>query len=143
VPKKDRTLEPKVATAAYNLRVAGMSERAVYENLRDELKENVPSYRDLRALYAERNVRYRSDAAEARRLGLYENPYPDQRPINRSFYEERLEITRRRDKTATAKDALDRNYTLGYMARAGVDPDSLEDRAMAESLESIYDGHGS
>jgi hypothetical protein len=140
--RKVRTVEPTVANAAYNLRVSGMSERAIYENFRDTLKENVPSYRDLRAVYKERQVYYRRDAAEARRLGLYENT-EDQRAIHRTFYTERLETTRRVDKTPNAKDALDRNYVLGMMARAGVEPDTLEDAALAESLEKIYDGLGS
>jgi hypothetical protein len=139
---KDRTLSKELDSSIYNMRVAGLSERSIYEGLREYLEEP-PSYRDVRASFKRQGVETRRLATEARKRGEFDNPYPDQRPISKSDYRDRLEIVREVDRTANAKDALDRNYVLGYMARAGVDPTSVEDPALRESLESIYSGTGS
>ena len=140
---KDRTLDPAVAKAAVSLRVSGVSERAVYEHFRDKL-ETAPSYRDLRATYRNAGVLNRHDATVARHEGKFPTTTAvDEKQAHRSDYKERLAITREVDKTPDAKDALDENYVLGHLARAGVDPSTIEDPALRERLENIYDGVGS
>lgn len=147
MPKKDRSLPPPVETAAVTARVAGMSERAIYERLRDTL-DVVPSYRDLRAAYAKAGVLSRRQAAAARREKRFPITQPSlqaigERQAQRSDYLHRLKVTREVDKSAGGKDRLDQNFILGYMVRSGVDPESVADSAVKDQLEDIYDGIGS
>lgn len=142
MPKKDRTLTPSLREALYNLRVSGMSERGIYEGLRERLREP-PSYRDIRASLASDGVRYRADALRARRDQAFKNDRDPERPVRESDYRARLATVREVDKTPDAKERLDENYIVGYLARAGQDPDSLEDTNLRDSLVSIYEGQGS
>lgn len=142
MPKKDRTLPPTLREAVYNLRVGGMSERAIYEGLRERLVEP-PSYRDIRASLAADGVRYRSEATAARKARAFHNEGDPDRPVRESEYAQRLKTVKAVDKTADAKDRLDENYILGYLARAGQDPETLEDSNLRASLASIYEGQGS
>lgn len=139
---KDRTLSPKLDRTIYNLRVSGVSERRIYEGLRDVLAEP-PSYRDIRASLTKEGVRFKSEAAAARRAGRYENPPGGDRPMNESQYLDRQAETRKYDRSPDAQDVLVQNYILGQLARQGVDPDTLDDRALAERLENIYNDEGS
>lgn len=138
---KDRTLYENVRVAAVNLRIAGMSERAIYEGLRDVLAEP-PSYRDLRAAFRDENVGTRSEAAARRR----ERAFLDagvEHPQESTKYRSQLDLALSVDKTSDAKDAFDRRFILGYLARAGTDVDLIEDEGFAESLADIYEDEGS
>lgn len=141
---KDRTLDTAVYQAAVNLRVAGMSERAIYEGLRDVLAEP-PSYRDLRVAYSTAGVRYRSEAAAARSEGRYLESR-DEGKMERSFYLSRREEVLKVDKTVDAKESFDRRYLLGYLARENLASEAVDVEnqiQFAESVETIYDGLGS
>lgn len=118
---KDRTLPDAVRDAAVNLRVSGLSERSVYEHFRDILAV-VPSYRDLRATWADAGVRYRGEAAVARRQGRYVGAKP---PV-RSEYAERKALALAVDQTPTASESFDRRYVYGYLGREAISPDDIE-----------------
>ena len=126
----------EVYDAAYNLRVAGMSERAIYERLRETVTE-YPSYRDLRGFWGDQGVGKRAQATVAREAGAF---FGSQGSAN---YRERLRVTREVDQTPDAKEALDRKFLLGYLARAKARVSDLSDDGLAESLASIYEGEGS
>jgi hypothetical protein len=139
----DRSMDSRVEQTAYNLRVAGVSERAIYESFRSVLKEP-PSYRDLRASFVRNGVATRAAATEARHSGLFVGRLDRQgRKQMATEYADRLRTTKEIDRRAEAKDDLDRNYVLGYMGRAGVDPDLIDDEFFADSLYSIEEGEGS
>lgn len=143
--KRERTLPPEMDAAIYNLRVAGVSERGIYETLRDTT-ETLVSYRDLRASFARTGVPTKAMATQARKTAAFNNDDHSERPMKQSDYLRRYEITRQRtrgDLRAEAKDDLDRAYTLGYLARAGVDPSVIDEKALRDSLISIYKGEGS
>lgn len=153
MPRKERTIDPKVERAAYNLRVAGVSERHIYESF-SVLKDR-PSYRDLRASFEKSGVRYRAQATEARHRGEFLNPHktvvtsgPEKGQailVNQrsSEYKDRLKTTRKVDKTPEATEDLNRSFALAYMGSAGVDPDLILDDGFADSLYSIEEGEGS
>lgn len=144
MPKKDRTLSPQLDYTVKALRIEGLSERAIYEQLREHLAADVPSYRDIRASLSNARLRYRKDAELARkRVELPADLYDGQRAIQKMNYEDRLSTLRRVDRRAGAKDDLDRAYTLGFLARSGIEPELIQDESMRESLVNIYDGVGS
>jgi len=146
MPKKDRTLSPQLDYTVKALRVEGMSERAIYEQLREHLAADVPipSYRDVRATLDKAGLRYRKDAEAARkRVDLPDDLYEAQHRINKMHYSDRLSRLTTADKRAGAKDDLDRAYTLGFLARSGIEPDQVSDESMRESLVHIYEGVGS
>jgi hypothetical protein len=142
--RKDRDLGGALDATIYKSRVAGLSERAIYEGLRDTL-DTPPSYRDVRASLAKQGVRYKREATAARRHGRFGEERGEGRggPMRESRYQARLAVTKRVDRRPEAKDDLDRKFLLGYMARSGVDAESLADPDLADSLDSIYDGFGS
>jgi hypothetical protein len=134
---KDRTLDPAVEKMIVTARVAGISERRIYESLRDDLKEP-PSYRDVRAALAKNGVRYRYQATERRRKGDYPLTVGEKQMRSSKYLEKRAEV-RKVDRTPDAEDKLADRFLLGYAARAGLDVDLLDDERFAESLENIYD----
>lgn len=150
MPKKDRTraIPAHIERAAVALRVAGMRERTIYETLREHLKEP-PSYRDLRAAFARSGVRYRAQVRQARAAGRYPPPPSAAFETGREFpqhasdYFGKREKALRRDRKEDAEERFDRRYALGYLARAGIDADEVEDGDFLDSLESIYLGEGS
>lgn len=144
MPKKDRTLSPQIDYTVRALRVEGLSERAIYEQLREHLAADVPSYRDVRASLERAGLRYRKDAAAARKAVALPDDLSDaQRTIQRIHYSDRLATLSKVDRRSGAKDDLDRAYTLGFLARSGIEPELIEDEAMRESVVSIYEGLGS
>ncbi len=143
MPRKDRTLSPNMDATIATLRIDGLSQRAIYESLRDTLEEAL-SYRDVRASLKRSNLYYKHDAAAARREGRFPRPSNVNEPPQRtSAYRKRREQVLSVDKTPDALDAFNRNYLLGTMARQGVDPNLISDVSMRQSLEDIYDGLGS
>lgn len=142
--KKDRALSPSVDYTIRALRVEGLSERAIYEQLREHLAADVPSYRDVRASLSAAGLRYRRDAAAARRaVRMPEDLSDAQRPIQRIRYSQRLRTLKQVDRRPSAKDDLDRAFALGFLARSGIEPELLSDESMRESLVNIYEGVGS
>lgn len=144
MPPKDRSLPRSVEVTAYNLRIAGWSERRVYENLRSSL-ETAPSYRDLRAVYRRENIYYRTDLTEARHHNefLNLNAGDRERPMREGHYAERKAVALSVDRTSDAEESFDEKYALGIMRRAGIDPADLADENMSARLQSIYEGQGS
>jgi len=152
LPRKDRSLDPAVVSAARDLRVAGLSERAIYEGLRDAL-ERPPSYRDLRAALDRQGVLKRSDATRARRQGDYlaERRVKDRdtgivyrAPMRSSNYLSRRREALKVDRTPDARERFNRRYILGYLASHQAQPELLtETDGYFEDLESIYEGEGS
>lgn len=160
--KKDRSLPEPVERTIRTARVSGMSERAIYESLRETL-DTPPSYRDVRASLSRSNLRYRSQATAARHARDYPEAVGGERPMRESAYLERLrsaqENTRLSREDAKRqginadeaiasfaradKDALDERYVLGYLARSGADPDDIADEDLRDRLIHIYDGQGS
>lgn len=136
MPKKDRTLDPRVRDAAVNLRVVGMSERSVYERLRDIL-DTPPSYRDLRAAYSDAGVRYRHEASEARAVGRFVGKTPPK--SGRSEYFERWAVVREVDQTEDARDAFDRRYVLGYLGREVLPTEEEAEAGQVANLDLIAD----
>jgi hypothetical protein len=140
--KKDRTLDPNVDTAIRTARVAGVSERRIYESLRD-LLDTPPSYRDVRASFARGGLSTRHAATVARRSKEFPETTAEAR-MKSTKYREKAATVREIDRRAQAQDELARNFLLGYLARAGIEPDLLvAGPDGTDALESIYEGHGS
>ena len=153
--KKERVLDERVERTIRGLRVAGMSERSLYEGLRRNFKE-APSYRDVRAAFERAGLRTRRDATLARRskepilLG-----YEGQKPVGLTHYRERLREVRLAAAANYApahlaegrrreRAQLDDNFIVGYAHRAGVGPDDLKDDApVMEQAERIERGERS
>ena len=149
--KKDRTraVTPEVSEAIGRARTAGLSERAIYEGLREGLKEP-PSYRDVRAVLERRGLRYKTQATQRRADDLAARVADGRKffhkgPNDPTFdsYRQRKTVALSVDFTSDAGEKFDRRYLLGYLARAGIDPDAIEDEGFRQSLESIYQGEGS
>lgn len=147
MPKKDRTLPREVAEAAASLRVAGMSERSIYERFRSLLAKP-PSYRDLRATFDTYGVGTRAQATARR----HAKEFPEQtreleRPVKSSAYQARRrnnhEVYPSGDDRAKADRLLDNQYAVGYLARAGLPAAALSDSDEADFFDDIYDGFGS
>lgn len=144
--KKNRALSPELNYTIRALRVEGLSERAIYEQLREHIAITapIPSYRDVRATLASAGLRYRRQAEAARKGGrMPDDLSSDQHPIQHPHYTDRLTRLHAVDRRPDAKDDLDRAYTLGFLARSGIDPDQISDTSLRESIVSIYEGTGS
>ncbi|MGB6442833.1 MAG: hypothetical protein WBF81_06020 [Thermoplasmata archaeon] len=144
--KKNRALSPELNYTIRALRVEGLSERAIYEQLREHIAITapIPSYRDVRATLASAGLRYRRQAEAARKGGrMPDDLSSDQHPIQNPHYTDRLSRLHAVDRRPDAKDDLDRAYTLGFLARSGIDPDQISDTSLRESIVSIYEGTGS
>lgn len=109
---------PDLATAAVNLWISGVSERAIFERYRAYVKEP-PSYRELRASFKERDVRTRSDATALRAKGQRFETDGRITDGHQTAYHER----RKAQYTEPAKVKLEDNMVKGYLAKEVVDPD--------------------
>lgn len=153
---RGHVVDVEVKEAIVNLRIAGVPERSIYEALRDTL-DIPPSYRDIRTVFAENGVATRAQATMARRRSsdqgaerqkgearpTYYLTSAGESPIYRTHYAAKRANALEVDRTSDAREAFDRRYTLGYLARAGVQPEDVADEGVAEALSSIYDGEGS
>jgi len=139
--KKERTWSrdnPEAALAAVNLRIAGVSERRVFETFRDLLEEtHRPSYRDLRAAFGDREVLKRHEATELRRAELkYDKRGEKVHGTSEFLY--------RRVNQFGSKDAirrLERKMAVGYLIGNKL-PDqhyNPDDRDLVEFIESEYE----
>lgn len=140
---KDRTLDPAVERVIVEARKAGVSERTTYESLRD-LVEQVPSYRDIRAVYEKHGLATRHEATLARREETVTRADDEgrKREYGPHYFEKRLAALEA-DRRPEALDEFDRKYLLGWFRREGVNPSDLADKEMAERLERMYAGLGS
>jgi len=139
--KKERTWSrdnPEAALAAVNLRIAGVSERRVFETFRDLLDPDFrPSYRDLRAAFADRGVLKRHSATELRHA---------EQKFDREGAKVHgtSEFLYRRANQFGSKDAvrrLERKMAVGYLIGNKL-PDThynQEDRDLVEFIESEYE----
>lgn len=129
--------EKGVQVAALNLRIAGVSERRIYETLKGELKD-FPSYGQLRSWFTARGVRYREDATARRHAGRYYKLSKGEKIVrvggsSRYFQRRRAQFTPR------AKARLERNMAVGYLLREKVPAKDFKDDSVVNFIESDYE----
>lgn len=134
-------LSRALADTAYGLRVAGMSERAVYESFRRNLVD-APSYRDLRRVYADAGVLSRAAALRERKAGTI--------GFGAHYRAAQADVTRAVQKGYLAESAkplalrvLNDHYTVGYAYRNGVPSEAFADTPNLDLIEAIEREEGS
>lgn len=126
---------PELAVAAVNLRISGVSERTVFERFRATVKD-APSYRELRAAYAERQVLKRSDATERRRAHERFKADGSVRKGDSNYL-----VRQRAQYTPKAKERLAQNMVTGYLVQEVGDraDQELDDPELLDFIGSDYE----
>lgn len=127
-------MDPKVARAAANLRIAGVSERRIYESFQAVLKD-APSYRALRGVWRQYGVNYRTVRGTKDVYLRYGKDGKLKRVKGKSAYRERFKA----QKTPKQQAKLAKDYALGYLIEQNVDPTQYKDRAVFQYVTSEYE----
>lgn len=141
--KKWGDSHPKIVNAAANLRISGVSEKAIYERYRTLLKQP-PTYRELRAAMKERGVGARKEATAFRQKRQYfkadGTPYTAEKHAGGSRY-----LERRNDRVANptprSREKLVQNTIVGRTLAADPEPSDYTDERVVEFLDSEYEGY--
>lgn len=110
---------PDLATAATNLWISGVSERAIFERYRALVKDP-PSYREIRASFKEHGLAKRADATELRQRGQRFELSGSLSDGHESAFQKRRKV----QYTEPAKARLEENMVKGYLAREVVSPET-------------------
>jgi hypothetical protein len=127
-------MDPKVARAAANLRIAGVSEERIYHSFQGVLK-NPPTYRELRSVWARYHVGYRRVRGRRDIYLRYDKTGKLKRVKGRSAYRKRFTA----QKTPKQQAKLAKDYALGYLIEQNVDPREYREKAVFQYVTSEYE----
>lgn len=135
---------PKIALAAVNLRISGVSERVIFERYRDLLAEP-PSYRELRAAFREHGVSDRAHATELRRSRTYYDRKGEVYTAEKVKGGTSRYLSRRNDRIANPTPRMRRkladNTVLGRTLAFEDDEKAYKDKEVIDFLTSEFEGY--
>jgi hypothetical protein len=165
MPKKDPLKwardHPKIAVAAANLRISGISEEAIFRAFRGAsehttpkgralparrvLLKDPPTYAELRAALKERGVGSKREATALRRERVYFKPNGERYTAEPTTGGTSRYLARRNDKianpTAGARTRLEENTIVGRTLAASDNPEEYADAKVVDFLESEFEGY--